>query len=185
MINLQMTNFETLESRQTVISHWTEIEATLKGFILDSDEISIKNGIYFIKRNGQAVGGCVVKQIEKSKTEVYNGDVFYVDLGEGNGTSIQCGIRPALVISNNMCNKFSDIITIIPFTTQNKTKLPTHVVIHPNDYNGLSETSLAMCEQIISISKSQLLNKIGFLKAFEMNKINDSLKTQLNIKEQV
>lgn len=183
MFNLTMTNFKTLETKKMNVYKWMYIENSIKSFIQDYDEIVLENGKLFIKRNGQTVGGCVVKEIEKIKQQVINGDIFFADLGEEDGTSIQKGIRPVIVVSCNECNETSDIIQVVACTgSETKSPLPTHIQLIPQKHNGLSKKSIAICEQIIPISKSQLQGKIGFLKIEEMEKIAEGLKIQLNLK---
>ena len=182
MFDLLMINFETLETKNISVYRWTGIGHSIKKFFPESDEISLKDEKCFIKKEGKVIGGCTIKEYEKTNFDVFNGDVFFVDLGECDGTSVQSGMRPALIVSNNSCNKHSDIISIIPLTSQVKTQLPTHVVISPNEYNGLTEISTVMCEQIISISKSKLKNKMGYFKSYEMKKVDNAIRIQLNIK---
>ena len=58
-------------------------------------------------------------------------DIWYAHLRENTGTSVQEGSRPVLVISNDMANKNSDVVTVIPLTSQMKRiELPTHCIIH-------------------------------------------------------
>lgn len=85
------------------------------------------------------------------------GDIYLADLGEEDG-SLQAGRRPVIVVSNNLANSHSPIITIIPSTSKDKKNLPTHVYIQGC---GLPKPSLVLAEQITSINKSRLIKKIG------------------------
>ena len=85
------------------------------------------------------------------------GDIYMADLGEDEG-SLQAGIRPVIIVSNDAANVHSPVITVIPMTTRSKKRLPTHVCIQNC---GLSKPSLALAEQITSINKSQIAQKMG------------------------
>lgn len=87
------------------------------------------------------------------------GDIYYVDFGEGSGSK-QGGFRPALIVSNNMANNNSPVVTVIPLTarTWKKRYLPTHVRIFGC---GLSRPSMALAEQVETVDKRNLRGKIG------------------------
>ena len=85
------------------------------------------------------------------------GEIYMANLGEDEG-SLQAGIRPVIIVSNDAANKHSPVITVIPMTTRSKKKLPTHVYVQNC---GLSKPSLALAEQITSINKSQIAQKMG------------------------
>lgn len=90
---------------------------------------------------------------------IKKGDVLICNLGAINGCkgSVQRGeARPCIVVSNNISNKTSPVITVVPLTTQIYKKfLPTHFVYY-KDLGG-SETTVALCEQITTIDKSQII----------------------------
>lgn len=91
-----------------------------------------------------------------------NGDIYITRLDMQPEGSLQAGIRPVIVISNDMANKFSPVVTVIPVTSKvKKKKLPTHV--HLNDC-GLDGPCTAMAEQITSIDKDRLGKWIGSIK---------------------
>lgn len=115
--------------------------------------------------------------------QVKRGEIYYANL-EANG-SIQGGLRPVIVISNNKCNAFSPVITIIPLTTSNtKHKLPTHVFIKGNN-NNLRD-SIALCEQIQSINKMQLHNEVITVLSKEiLNELEKAIQIQLDIDNKV
>ena len=77
--------------------------------------------------------------------------------------SLQCGIRPALVVSNNRANENSPVITVIPLTarTYKRTHFPTHVLIPKTSSTGLTRNSMALAEQVSTIDKSCLMEKKG------------------------
>lgn len=182
MFNLTITNFQTLETKKVNVFKWSYIEPTIRKFIPNFDELILQNSNIFVKCNEKIIAGCVIKQNEKPKVNIMYGDIFYAELEE-NGTSVQSGYRPVLIVSNNMCNASSDVISVVPLTSQEKTQnLPTHVIIHPNPHTGLTAKSTIMCEQIIPLSKSNLKERIGNLNIEEMENVGKSLKIQLNLK---
>ncbi len=87
------------------------------------------------------------------------GDIYYVDFGEGDGSK-QGGLRPALIVSNNRANKNSPVVTVVPLTARiwKKRYLPTHVRIFGS---GLSRPSMALAEQVETVDKRNLKEKIG------------------------
>lgn len=110
---------------------------------------------------------------------IKRGDIYWYDLGESTN-SIQGGIRPIYIGSNDMCNKHSSILLGIPISTQiNKCKLPTHVYIEANRNNGLSRDSFLMAEQIFPIDKTKLGDFIGYV---EDKKIDKAIEISLGLK---
>ncbi len=71
-------------------------------------------------------------------------------LGRDTESNLQCGIRPALVVSNNRANENSPVITVIPLTarTYKRTHFPTHVLIPKTSGTGLARNSMALAEQV-------------------------------------
>lgn len=85
-------------------------------------------------------------------------DIWYAVLPEIPGSHVQQGMRPVIVVSNDMANRYSPCITVVPLTTRRKKPLPTHVLL---EGYGLDMVSLALCEQIISLDKSCLFRRLG------------------------
>ncbi len=108
------------------------------------------------------------------------GDIYMANMGKADGTSVQAGWRYILICSNNACNKFSPTVTAIPLTSQKKKDLPTHVYI---EGCGLPKSSLALVEQITSISKSMIKErKVGSIQnTIYEEQITAAIKVQLNI----
>ena len=120
-----------------------------------------------------------MKTTYEKHTQVHRGDIFYVNLGKPDGTSTQAGIRPAVVCSNKACNMHSSIITICTITTsRTKHRIPTHVTLLASE-TGLSRDSICLCEQPLSISKSDLLEYVTTLSDEHMERISDGLRIQL------
>lgn len=106
---------------------------------------------------------------------VKRGDVYYADLSPVIGSE-QGGVRPVLVLQNNVGNKYSPTIIISAITSQvNKSKLPTHIEINATDF-GLSKDSVVLLEQIRTIDKKRLREKIGHLNEDVMHQVNEALQ---------
>lgn len=108
------------------------------------------------------------------------GDVYMAKLPRSENSKVQYGLRPVVVVSNNMANFYSPVITVIPLTSRStKKNLPTHVFI--NGY-GLRTNSIALVEQITTIDKSYLTVKICSLaKTSKMAEINRAIAVQLSL----
>ncbi len=106
---------------------------------------------------------------------IKRGDMFYADLSPVVGSE-QGGIRPVLIIQNDMGNKYSPTVIAAAITSQvNKNKLPTHIEIDSDEF-GLKADSVILAEQIRTIDKSRLKEKIGHINDEEiMDKINNAL----------
>ncbi len=113
---------------------------------------------------------------------VKRGDIFYADLSPVIGSE-QGGVRPVLVIQNDIGNKYSPTIIISAITSQiNKAKLPTHIEISAPDY-GLPKNSVVLLEQIRTIDKKRLREKIGRFSDEMMKKVNECLDISLGLVE--
>lgn len=90
------------------------------------------------------------------------GEVYVADLGDSSCGSIQRGIRPVIILQNDIGNREGPTLIVIPVSTQlKKLWLPVHVII-PKAV-GLEEMSMALCEQIVTIDKSQVKSYVGML----------------------
>lgn len=112
--------------------------------------------------------------------DIKRGDLYYADLSPVVGSE-QGGIRPVLIIQNDIGNKYSPTVIIAAITSQiNKAKLPTHVEISANEY-GLNKDSVIRLEQIRTIDKKRIREKIGCLDENVMLKVNNSLQISLGL----
>ena len=111
-------------------------------------------------------------------TNMNHGDIYFVDLPPQEG-SVQSGRRPCILMSNQIALNTSPIVTIIPLTSKNKKPQRTHVKIGVD--SGLKIESTALVEQIITVSKKLLLNKVGRVPQNKMNEINEVVKFQMAI----
>ncbi len=114
---------------------------------------------------------------------VRRGDIFYADLNPVIGSE-QGGTRPVLVVQNDIGNKYSPTIIITAITSQiNKAKLPTHIEIKAGTY-GLARDSVVLLEQIRTIDKKRLKEKIGRCDESLIEKIDKLLRVSLGIFEE-
>ena len=114
---------------------------------------------------------------------IKRGDMFYADLSPVVGSE-QGGIRPVVIIQNDLGNKYSPTVIAAAITSQtNKTKLPTHIEIQGNT-KGLKNDSVILTEQIRTIDKSRRKEKIGHIDDIKiMNKINNALGVSFGLDE--
>lgn len=118
--------------------------------------------------------------VERKNDVILRGDIYLANLGKQDG-SIQAGIRPVLVVSNNIGNRFSPVVIIAPITSQiHKAKLPTHVILPAEKY-GLAKDSVILFEQIRVINKSSLIEKIVHIPEREMKEIEKPLQVSIGI----
>lgn len=106
------------------------------------------------------------------------GDMILVDLPRISG-SIQHGLRPCLIVQNNIGNTYSPVIIIVPCTSKRKKDLPTHVNF-VCDHNG--KENIALCEQIITVSKTDVIEKLCSVSNNIMNQIDKKLKISLGVR---
>jgi mRNA interferase MazF len=113
---------------------------------------------------------------------VRRGDIFYADLSPVIGSE-QGGVRPVLIIQNDIGNKYSPTVIVAAITSQiNKAKLPTHVEISALEY-GLTKDSVILLEQVRTIDKRRLREKIGHFDEEMMYKVNEALEISFGLTE--
>lgn len=97
----------------------------------------------------------------------------YADLRPVVGSE-QGGIRPVVILQNNVGNRYSPTVIAAPITSRRKTNLPTHVSIN-RQVDKLRCNSVILMEQIRTIDKSRLMDRIGVLNDYEMQQVNQAL----------
>ena len=113
---------------------------------------------------------------------VKRGDIFYADLSPVIGSE-QGGTRPVLVVQNDVGNKFSPTVIVAAITSQiNKAKMPTHIEISANDF-GLARDSVILLEQIRTIDKRRLKEKLGRLSDELLEEVDEALGISFGISE--
>ena len=122
------------------------------------------------------------KELDYKDINIKQGEIYYISLGERNkrSGSEQRGVKPCVIIQNNIGNKFSTTTIVAAVTSENKKDLPTHIKINYGD-NG----STVLCEQLFTVSKKKihyLPKPIYTLNQDEKEKLNIALKISLNLK---
>jgi len=117
-----------------------------------------------------------------SKLEVKRGHIFFADLSPVVGSE-QGGFRPVLIVQNDVGNKYSPTVIVAAITSQiDKAKLPTHVEIE-SGVHGLDKDSVILLEQVRTIDKQRLQDKLTELDEKIMQKVNQALKISLGLIE--
>jgi len=107
------------------------------------------------------------------------GEVYYADLSPVIGSE-QGGYRPVLILQNNKGNKYSTTVIVAPISSKmTKNDLPTHVII---ETHFLEKRSVVLLEQIRTIDKKRIDERLGILSLDIMDKIDQAIKTSLDIK---
>lgn len=98
-------------------------------------------------------------------------------------TSVQGGVRPVIVVSNNKANTYSSVITVVPLTSRiyKKRYLPTHVFISKYDMTGIRKGSLALAEQVMSISTKCIIEKCGRVNKWSLDRVLKAVQIQMGM----
>ena len=113
-------------------------------------------------------------------TTVKRGDIYYADLSPVVGSE-QGGVRPVLIIQNNVGNRHSPTVICAAITSKmNKAKLPTHIEINAELY-GIEKDSVILLEQIRTIDKSRLREKVCHLNCTFLKQVDHALKISLSL----
>ena len=115
--------------------------------------------------------------------DIKRGYLYYADLSPVVGSE-QGGVRPVLIIQNDIGNKYSPTVIVAAITSQiNKAKLPTHIEISAHEY-GLNKDSVILLEQIRTIDKQRLKEKMGHLDDNVMKRVNDAIGVSFGLSAQ-
>lgn len=113
---------------------------------------------------------------------VKRGDIYYADLSPVVGSE-QGGIRPVLIVQNDIGNRYSPTVIAAAITSRiNKAKMPTHIELCAREY-GLNKDSVILLEQIRTIDKQRLREKTGKLDERLMRKVNEALSVSFGLHE--
>ncbi|MBQ8402863.1 MAG: type II toxin-antitoxin system PemK/MazF family toxin [Clostridia bacterium] len=105
---------------------------------------------------------------------VKRGDIFYADLSPVVGSE-QGGLRPVLIVQNDIGNKYSPTVIAAAITSKlDKAKLPTHIDVYAEEF-GLSKNSVVLLEQIRTLDKRRLREKMGHLDDVLMQRVNNAI----------
>ena len=111
---------------------------------------------------------------------IKRGDIYYADLSPVIGSE-QGGLRPVLIVQNDVGNKYSPTVIAAAITSKiSKAKLPTHIDV-PGEDTGLAKDSIILLEQIRTIDKKRLKEKMGHLEDEVMEKVNNAITISLGL----
>ncbi len=111
---------------------------------------------------------------------VKRGDIYYADLSPVVGSE-QGGLRPVLIIQNDVGNRYSPTVIAAAITSRmGKTRLPTHIDIYA-DKAGLAKDSVILLEQIRTLDKQRLKEKMGHLDDGMMNEVNNAIAVSFGL----
>ncbi len=111
---------------------------------------------------------------------VKRGDIFYADLSPVVGSE-QGGVRPVVIVQNDVGNKHSPTVIAAAITSKiDKTKLPTHIEVMADKF-GLAKNSVILLEQVRTIDKKRLKEKMGHLEDDTMEKVNNAISLSLGL----
>lgn len=115
--------------------------------------------------------------------EIKRGAVIYVDLGIHPKSSVQSGIRPCVVVSNNKNNRCAKVLSVCPCTTKiGKKKIPTHIELSRESVKGRFEKdSIILIEQITTVDKGKIISVMGYVSTESdvMNQVDKAIRLQL------
>ncbi|MBO3325059.1 type II toxin-antitoxin system PemK/MazF family toxin [Clostridium perfringens] len=114
---------------------------------------------------------------ELFKRNYLRGDIFYADLPDKKGSE-QSGVRPVVIIQNNLGNKYGKTLIVAPITSQDKKELPVHSEI----YNiNLERGSTILLEQVTTIDKNKVKEFVGHITRNELKKLNIALARSVGL----
>lgn len=111
---------------------------------------------------------------------IKRGDIYYANLSPVVGSE-QGGVRPVLIVQNDVGNKYSPTVIVAAITSKiNKAKLPTHIELSAHTY-GLERDSVVLLEQIRTLDKARLLERIGCTDNKTLENIDSALAISLGL----
>ena len=114
---------------------------------------------------------------------IRRGDIYYADLSPVVGSE-QGGVRPVLIVQNDVGNRYSPTVIAAAITSRtDKSKLPTHIEVFADKY-GLARDSVILLEQIRTIDKKRLREKMGHLDDDVMNRVNNAITVSFGLGEE-
>ncbi len=111
---------------------------------------------------------------------IKRGDIYYADLSPVVGSE-QGGIRPVLIVQNDVGNRYSPTVIAAAITSRtDKNKMPTHIDVHADEY-GLEKNSVILLEQIRTLDKKRLREKMGHLDDDAMTQVNNAISVSFGL----
>lgn len=114
-------------------------------------------------------------------TSVKRGDIYYADLSPVVGSE-QGGIRPVLIIQNDTGNRYSPTVIAAAITSQTgKARLPTHIALPANESCGLNRDSIILLEQVRTLDKKRLRERMGHVEEQVMEKVDTAIAVSFGL----
>ncbi len=114
-----------------------------------------------------------------TESQIRRGDIYYADLSPVVGSE-QGGVRPVLIIQNDVGNRYSPTVIAAAITSRTgKTKLPTHIEISTE--TGLARTSVVLLEQVRTLDKRRLRDRMGHIDENTMTRVNDAISVSFGL----
>lgn len=111
---------------------------------------------------------------------VKRGEIYYADLSPVVGSE-QGGVRPVLIVQNDVGNRYSPTVIAAAITSrQNKARLPTHIRVTTGE-NGLTRDSVVLLEQVRTIDKRRLRERMGVLESGDMHRVDRALSVSFGL----
>ena len=119
--------------------------------------------------------------MDNQQNIVRRGEIYYADLSPVVGSE-QGGIRPVLIVQNDVGNRYSPTVIAAAITSQqNKARLPTHIEIEARTY-GLTKNSVVLLEQVRTLDKRRLRERMGCLDEKAMQRVDGAIAISLGLK---
>ena len=121
--------------------------------------------------------------MDNQQSIVRRGEIYYADLSPVVGSE-QGGMRPVLIVQNDVGNRYSPTVIAAAITTQqNKARLPTHIEIEARTY-GLSKNSIVLLEQVRTLDKRRLRERMGCLDEKAMQRVDGAIAISLGLRSE-
>ncbi len=119
--------------------------------------------------------------MDNQQNSVRRGEIYYADLSPVVGSE-QGGMRPVLIVQNDVGNRYSPTVIAAAITSQqNKARLPTHIEIEARTY-GLSKNSVVLLEQVRTLDKRRLRERMGCLDERAMQRVDGAIAISLGLR---
>jgi len=119
--------------------------------------------------------------LDNQQNIVRRGEIYYADLSPVVGSE-QGGMRPVLIVQNDVGNRYSPTVIAAAITSQqNKARLPTHIEIEARTY-GLSKNSVVLLEQVRTLDKRRLRERMGCLDEKAMQRVDGAIAISLGLR---
>lgn len=119
--------------------------------------------------------------MDNQQSIVRRGEIYYADLSPVVGSE-QGGMRPVLIVQNDVGNRYSPTVIAAAITSQqNKARLPTHIEIEARTY-GLSKNSVVLLEQVRTLDKRRLRERMGCLDDKAMQRVDGAIAVSLGLR---